>query len=498
MHSEGPMNQIPAFEGAEELFRRVALELANRDSEAFDKTEYWLSLKAQEIGRRLLQGYLDTRGNGDVGIELINFDDEVLNHRRPSTRTLISTFGIITLTRMGYSRRGSDALFPLDGVLNLPKSKFTYEMQKNMISEVIRGSFSDCQDAILRRFSLKISVDALMKIVVRAASYFEKYYKSQDTNRAVEIKPKQDLVVMTTDGKGVVMRPDGLREITKKSVESKPKTKRLKKGEKLSKKRMAQVAVVYNISRFRRTKEDIISEINRSKIKKKRPRPKNKRVWANLVDDSKDVIEEMVKEAKKRSPKGTKCWVALIDGDNHQFQCLTNSLEKHKISATIILDIIHVIEYLWSASSIFHGEGSYEREGWVLQRLDKILDGKASDVSKGIRIAISKGNYTKNQQEKAETTAHYLWVNSNLMRYPEYLSEGFPIATGVVEGACRHLVRDRMEITGARWSLAGAEAVLRLRSLQKSGDFDLYWEYFVSKENQRIHLSRYKNSVLPT
>ena len=94
-------------------------------------------------------------------------------------------------------------------------------------------------------------------------------------------------------------------------------------------------------------------------------------------------------------------------------------------------------------------------------------------------------------REPVDTCANYLLKYRDYLRYDRYLTAGFPIATGVIEGACRYLVKDRMELTGAVWGIDSAEAVLKLRALRASGDFDEYWEYHVKKEHERNHEIQY-------
>ena len=114
-----------------------------------------------------------------------------------------------------------------------------------------------------------------------------------------------------------------------------------------------------------------------------------------------------------------------------------------------------------------------------------------------LRRSATKHGTTGQQRKAVEKCAGYLCKYADHLRYAEYIEAGFPIGTGVVEGACRHLVKDRMDITGARWSLDGAEAVLRLRALRASGDFDEYWAFHVRRELERNHLDRYAVGRLP-
>ncbi|MDF1593140.1 MAG: hypothetical protein P1P89_16620, partial [Desulfobacterales bacterium] len=100
-------------------------------------------------------------------------------------------------------------------------------------------------------------------------------------------------------------------------------------------------------------------------------------------------------------------------------------------------------------------------------------------------------------RKPVDACANYLLTYGPYVKYDHYLAKGLPIATGVIEGACRHLVKDRMEVTGARWSLTGAEAVLQLRALRSSHDFDEYWTFHESKEYERNHRALYAEGIVP-
>jgi hypothetical protein len=127
------------------------------------------------------------------------------------------------------------------------------------------------------------------------------------------------------------------------------------------------------------------------------------------------------------------------------------------------------------------------------QALD-ILHGRAGDVIARIgQLAAEHPPKPGGEHAKIiRKTLHYLDAKQPFMDYPAALAEGWPIATGVIEGACRHLVQDRMGITGARWGLEGAQAILWLRAIRANGDLDAYWDWHIEQEHQRNHLSRYQ------
>jgi hypothetical protein len=309
------------------------------------------------------------------------------------------------------------------------------------------------------------------------------------------------LAVITSDGKGVPMRKEDLREATKKAAQERrhKMSTRLSKGEKNSTKRMATVAAAYTVSPFPRTAEDIVKEFRpvREAGGAARPRPEDKRVWASLEKPPRDVIDEAMHEALHRDPCQLKTWVALVDGNQTQLSILGELSSKHGIELNVVVDLIHVLEYLWAASFAFNPEGSREAEKWVTKRLLEILRGNSSNVAAGIRRSATLRNLSADDRLAVDDCAHYLLKYRPYLRYDEYLAKGFPISTGIIEGACRHLVKDRMDITGARWSLEGAEAVLRLRALRASGDFDAYWSFHEGKEHERNHQARYANAAPP-
>ena len=311
--------------------------------------------------------------------------------------------------------------------------------------------------------------------------------------------------MITADGKGVVMHEQDLREQTRKAAQKrKPHMEtRLSKGEKKNAKRMATVAAVYTIDTFVRTPQDLLPGNNNKPHKEKSPRPEQKRVWASLnlkvtrEKSAEQVIESAFAEASHRDPRQEKHWVALVDGENQQLRILERMAKKQGVDLTITVDIIHVIEYLWKAGRAFHPKSGPELEKWVQYRLLKILEGNAGLMAGGMCRSATLKKLTDKQRKPVDTCATYLKNKAPYLKYHRYLDLGFPIATGVIEGACRHLVKDRMDITGAKWRLTSAEAVLRLRALRSSNDFDEYWDFHEACEYERNHQNLYQDGEVP-
>jgi hypothetical protein len=385
----------------------------------------------------------------------------------------------------------------MDAKLNLPNDKYSHNLRMRVAEEAAKVSFDETVASITKTTGAKIGKLQAEQLTARSAQDFEEFYLYQKRTPATV----NEFLPLSLDGKGIVMKQDSLREHTrKKAVEERHRKKtRISPGEKSNRKRMATVAAVYDVEPHHRTAEEIMNTDER-KDSSIAPKPKatNKRVWASVERSAEDIASEVFDEAMARDPDKKRKWVILIDGQKQQLKNVEKQIVSRELegAATIILDFIHVLEYLWKAAYCLLGEDNDKAEGWVQVKALSILQGRASSVAGGIRSSASKRGLSTKQREPADKCANYLLKNARLLQYHKYLELGMPIATGVIEGACRHLIKDRLDITGARWSLTGAEAVLKLRSLRSSGDFEKYWAFHTKKEKQRCHLSLYQRPNL--
>jgi hypothetical protein len=421
-------------------------------------------------------------------------------HLRDNERGLMTAFGGVRIDRVAHHAPSTESLHPLDAALNLPKESFSFGVRRRAAIEATRGSFDDAVESIVTTTGAKISKRQLEQLVIRAACDFDAFYDTRAVLTLKDVAQLGDLLVLTTDAKGVVMRYEALRPATQRAAnQARHKLKRrLSKGEKKNRKRMAQVAAVYTMDPFVRTPEDLLSELEREDQRPiKRPRPENKRVWASVDKDMEKVIRAAFEEASRRDPQRTKTWVALSDGNRDQLHLLETLALEYGAQIIIILDLIHVTEYLWKATTCFNEESSPEAEEWVTERILQVLRGKARDVAAGVRRSATLRGLSTKRRKAADKCADYLLKYTDYLHYDAYLAMGLPIATGVIEGACRHLVKDRMDITGARWGLPGAEAVLKLRALRCSQDFSTYWTFHEQQELTRNHRQRYANGEVP-
>jgi hypothetical protein len=455
------------------------------------EVEGLISREGTELMRRLLQGHLDVRAAAETReVGMRGADGVVRSHVREGCRRRLGTiFGEVEVRRCGYSAPEEGSLFPLDGELNLPKDSYSHGLRERLAVEVARGSFDQAVRAIETTTGGQVPKRQAEELAAKVSQDFEAFYQHRASRGPEETL---DPLVMSEDGKGIVMRKEDLREATKRAAERdahKLKT-RLSQGEKRNRKRMATVAAVYSIERQVRTPESIMSVEVQKKEEVPKVRARHKRVWASVERTPEQVTEEVFQEARRRDPEGKRPWVMLVDGHEGQLEDIHAAIERHGVEVTLILDFIHVLEYLWKAAWCFFVPGCQEAEAWVGERALQILRGKASDVAAGMRRSATLRDLCQVERKGVDTCADYLVKYREMLRYDRYLAEGFPIATGVIEGACRHLVKDRMDITGARWRLRSAEAVLKLRSLHSSGDTETYWAFHKAQEQTRNHLSR--------
>jgi hypothetical protein len=202
-------------------------------------------------------------------------------------------------------------------------------------------------------------------------------------------------------------------------------------------------------------------------------------------------------EAGHRDPDHRRPWIALVDGDVHQITWIQDQAGQRGVAVTVIIDFIHVLGYLWKTAWCFHAPRDPAIEDWVIAQGLDILHGRVAEVITRIR-QLAEDRPPRPRSEHARNirkTLHYLDAKQPYLDYPRALANGWPIATGVIEGACRHLVQDRMGITGARWGLQGAQAMLWHRALDASGDTSTYWNWHITREHHRNHLSRYQDTL---
>jgi len=480
---------------------KEALTSGDFQSKTEAEVQRWLAVEQQELMRQLMQSHVTLRGQAQACEPVVGSDGVLrTHHRQEKSRKLETVFGTVEVERTGHSARGLSTLYPVDAHLNLPQARYSLEVDRQVAKAAARLSFDGALEMLGGLVGAHVPKRQAEQAVQRAARDFDAFYSG------TELEPDEasgELLVLTFDQKGVVLRKEDLTEATRKAAEdSRHKMDtRLSQGEKRGRKRMATVAAVYTVAPYLRSAQDIIAGLRhvRDATPKPRPRPENKRVWARLTRNLKDVIADAFEEACARDPDRSKRWLVLVDGDKKLTRWVRAEARRRGVEVMIVLDFIHALEYLWKAAHVFFERGTAEMETWVLERLERMLEGRTSHVVAGMtRMATVRG-LSKEERKPVDKAAKYLLkrVHWGMMRYDEWLAIGAPIATGIVEGACRHLINDRMDLTGARWRLPSAEAVLRLRSILSSGDFHEYWQFHEQQEARRNHASRYADAKVP-
>jgi len=478
----------PHYLDACEQFEHLIGRLKDPDAQKLThgEVEAVIHSEGMELLRRMTQGHLNQRSAQEPFREKVIGEDGLprTHHRAGCKPGLESRFGEVTVTRRGYGARGLESVFPLDAELNLPPDKYSHGLRQGLADEVIRGSFDESVAHLKRLGGGQVAKRQSEELAVHLSQDFDAFYR-QPLVRIDEDEGDAKILVITADGKGIVMHPNGLREATRKAMEQETRKQRtrLSPGEKSNRKRMATVVSVYEIERNPRSPEQILAPEH--KAEQKRPQACHKRTWARVEADQKTVIEQGFQEAMRRDPEQRRQWVVLSDGQEDLLRQVYAAAKRYKVEITVVQDFIHVLEYLWKAGHALYPEDPETREHWVENRAAAVLAGRASEVAAGLRRAATRKQLSQHERKPVDCTANYIENNQQRLRYDQALDQGLPIATGVIEGACRHLVKDRMDITGARWGLQRAEAILKLRSLKISGDLPAYMKFHFQQEAKR-------------
>jgi hypothetical protein len=433
--------------------------------------------RGRELLRLLLQAHIEARGDGDVGEAIVAQLREGavrLGYKRRHSRPVLTLFGEVRVTRVGYGAPGRQAIHPLDRELRLPGRIYSYECQRRLIRAVVCSPFDEAIGLVAEMIGVSVPKRAAEQLVREAAVDFEDYYAQRP---AAWVQPARgEILVAAIDCKGIPMvKPERALRVVRRT-----------KGQKANKKRMATVAAVHNQAPVQRTPQEVLDslfESDQRPERQSRPRPSHKRVWASLTAEKDTFIADVAAEMKRRDPRRRRTRVIVTDGE----RALQHRVVSTFKDATLILDYLHAAEKLWKAGHALYREGSPEAQAFVYQRAKRILEGDVDQVVKGLRLIVTKRRLTGSKAKTLLDVAAYFKRNRERMRYDTYLANGWPIASGSVEGACKNLIRDRFERSGMRWTPETAEALLRLRAIHLSGDFDTYWEFHVNRDQQRLY-----------
>lgn len=466
------------------------MQHAAQQQQPIHQVEQTLFRNLLVIGHWLLQAFLDLAGTGDVGPTLTIAGEapgdqgQELPRLEPlHKRPYLSIFGALDIERTCYGHDRVQAA-PLDAQLHLPHRQYSYLLQQWLGSFVVDDAHAEAVRKLGTILGLEIAVKASEDLNREQASDVVVF---QDRLAVPEAAAEGPLLVVTADCKGVPLVRKALppKEATETPLPAGAHARR-GKGEKANKKKMAAVGAVYTIEPFVRTADDVIEEVMRKEARARRPRPQNKRVRAELLVGKVALFLWLADEVIRRNPQGSKPVIFLSDGEQALHDRQSEYLPENVVC---ILDLFHVLERLWKVAWCFFEEKTQKRAAhqWVEERLKRLLEGKVVAVIRGLRYQATQHGLKGPKRKTVQDAADYFEGNRDRMKYDAYLAAGYPVGSGVVEGACRHLVKDRMERTGMRWLPSGAQAMLDLRATYLNGDWEAFWIFHVAQEDERLY-----------
>jgi hypothetical protein len=403
-----PAQMTEPFATSRELFSAMESYLMSNDAKSLTHSELEREIekRGRELMRSLLQAHLDTRSPGEATDLVRDAAGEMQSRAQLHDRQLETIFGTVTVSRTGYGAEGKPSLHPLDGALNLPLDKYSHEVRRRVAIEAAKNAFDEGVQTLETYTGAHVPKRQFEELVDRAAQDFEGFYERRQAS-ARAAPSTGSILVLTVDGKGVVMRPEDLREATRRAAAKRKETftARLSQGRRLHAKRMASVAAVYTIEPFVRTPEDILAPVENAPKELHRPRPEHKRVWASLERTPEEVITAMFDEAEHRDPRHQKTWVALVDGNLTQLEILQKLAQQREISLRILVDYIHVAQYMWQAALAFYPGEAEKQDAWVGSHLLEVLRGKAGHVAGGMRRSATLQAMTATERKPVDDCA---------------------------------------------------------------------------------------------
>ena len=486
------MSKEQALHKAERQFAQVKDLVSRAISEDWrvDEVERAMFADLLDIGFSLLTAFVAAHGNGDQGEQFEHQERTLRRLDQEHERRYVSIYGPLQISRCVYGTREGQEIerVPLDARLGLPAGERSYVLEDWLERMCVKDAFRESVDSLVELLGVraKVSVDTAEEHSRQMDQHAESFRASQPLPPPAE---EGELLVATADGKGVPMRRLAQPETAPRSAH------RRGKGEKANKKQMSYVGAVYSIARFPRTADQILDELLRKERAKDRPRPQHKHVWAEMTRPDASLPEGsllhgptylfagLAVECQARDPEREKVLICLMDGERQ----LWDLQEEWLARAVPILDLFHVNERLWTAAHCFHRETSPEAEAFVERYLRLLLEGKVDSVIRSFRQLLVTRRLTGEKRRRLQATITYYDNNRAHMKYDEYLAAGYPIGSGVAEGACRHLVKDRLERTGMRWSLAGAQAMLHLRAFYINGDWSAFVDHRIQQEQAALY-----------
>lgn len=451
----------------ENMLEYVTGEQARRATA--DDTERGLFKMLMQMGFKLLRLFFIMRSQAASRKPLKAADGNEWPYHREMQRTYFSIFGKVGFMRPYFYRKGAGGRTPLDEELSLGEDCYSDLVREIHDYLSVYGVYHKSCDILERVLGLRLSTRVVQTNLGEDAAEVAAYYAQKPAPPA---EREANILVIQADGKGIPM-------ILEKTASEKA---RLGKGEKHGRKKEAVVTTVYTIDAFVRTPEQVVASYYDKIHAYHPPKPQNKYLWATL--DGKDIaLDRLAKQVTSRLGDHLHHKIALCDG----CEALQSRIAKQFCDFTLILDFIHANEYLWKVANVLLGETNEQRFEWMKAHTLQLLSGQTEQLIAEFRCLANQPKMNTTKRTQLLKTANYFERNLPFMNYPVYLSKGWPIASGVIEGACRHFVKDRCELSGMRWLQTGAENLLHLRAVAENDDWE---DYHLFRKQQR-HLRLY-------
>jgi hypothetical protein len=465
--------------------------------------EEFIAGDGRDVLRQALQDHLDARSTAEPRLPEVTGADQVARRRAEPghTRLLATTLGRVEVCRIAYRAPGVSNLYPADARLSLPARLYSYPLRRQAVRATATGGLREARDALSRATATRIGTQQLMQITVQAAHDVRDFYQQQSAinppaaSRAGDGQPAcRDLLVLSIDATGVNMIDSGLREpAPTRPAGPQPPSAQLACRERTGRTRMAVVTALYDAAPAVRDPADILPATAAQRAGRRAgPKARNREVNASVADSTTPMTQRLFDRAHQRDPQHRRRWIVLVDGNNHQIDRIHAEAHARGIQVDVIIDFVHVLEYLWKAAEDLHPTQP-SRAAFVAHTARQLLEGHAPRVILDLTAHLDALTQAATRAPGLQRCIDYLTAKQPYLIYRIALAMGWPIATGVIEGCCRYLVKDRLAITGARWSLPGAEAILLLRAVITNGDFDAYWRYHIQQDHQRTHASHYQD-----
>ena len=490
--SEAPLDGelAAALAAPAEQFAGLAARAAE-ESRYLDhgEREKAIGQEGRELQRRLLQATFDIdsareeRADGVTSAAGIGHGTVETGHGRGVT----SVFGPVRVSRLAYRNRREPNLYPADARQVLPDDPYSLGMRALAAFHLAAGGFGQAQEVIEARTGVTVGRAQLTGLADDLAAWTGDFCEERSRGAEEEEQPDSDVIMMQADGKGIAMRPEHRKSAGKED------------GTRPGIKKMAEIVAVADFTPAVRQPEDIAAPPARRQA---HPGPKARDKWvsASVTESIEDMVASGSGEADRRDPQRTRQRVFLVDGNKQQITAIEAQAAERGLKVPVLIDYIHLSGYIGKAAAALHPGDPVTAGQWADGQLVRVLHGRAKAVAATLAsiAAKTRGNPRKRHLDLTDMDKAVTYLNNNHkhMRYDKALEKGWPIATGMIEGACRFVIEDRFGITGARWSPDGAETILKLRAVVVNGDLDAYMNYYKNRYRDEHHLSRYDPATI--